>query len=199
MTEKTLLRQEKINARDSLTAEERLERSNEICRRILEDAAYRNAKTVMIYKAVRGEARLDLLETVNAASPEPKRFVYPLCLTHGRMLAVEPGSPDTDGPAWKKGSFGIPAPDPDRGRVIPPEEIDYVICPCTAFDDENRRLGMGGGYYDRFLPLCKNAVITAAAFEIQRAASVPSDDLDQPVNKVFTCLMCQEPPAKTAQ
>ena len=193
MNEKDLLRKEKINARDSLTAEERRERSETACRRILEDEDYRSAKTVMVYKAVRGELRLDLLEAVNAASPAPKRFVYPLCLDRGRMLAVEPGNPDTDSTAWKKGSFGIPEPDLKHGTVVPPEEIDYIICPCTAFDEQNRRLGMGGGSYDRFLPLCKNAVIVAVAYEVQKAGTVPCDELDQPVKKVFTCQRCQEP------
>ena len=193
MMEKDLLRKEKIKARNSLTSEERRERSEAACRRILEDGDYRNAKTVMVYKAVRGELRLDLLESVNASSPEPKRFVYPLCLGKGRMLAVEPGNPDMNSAAWKKGSFRIPEPDPEYGTVVPPEEIDYIICPCTAFDEKNRRLGMGGGYYDRFLPLCKNAVIVAVAFEIQKADSVPCDELDQPVEKVFTCQRCQEP------
>lgn len=52
---------------------------------------------------------------------------------------------------------------------------------------------MGGGYYDRFLPLCKNAVIVAVAYEVQKAGTVPCDELDQPVEKVFTCQRCQEP------
>lgn len=117
--EKDLLRKEKIKARNSLTSEERRERSEAACRRILEDGDYRNAKTVMVYKAVRGELRLDLLESVNASSPEPKRFVYPLCLGKGRMLAVEPGNPDMNSAAWKKGSFRIPEPDPEYGDRRP--------------------------------------------------------------------------------
>ena len=99
--------------------------------------------------------------------------------------AAEPGSPAISGPAWKKGSFGIPEPDPSYGRIIDPEEIDLVICPCTAYDDEGNRLGMGGGYYDRFLPACRKAAIAAAAFDEQRTERVPSEPYDIKMHKIF--------------
>ena len=181
--EKDLLRKEKINARDSLTAEERRERSEAACRRILEDGDYRNAKTVMVYKAVRGELRLDLLESVNASSPEPKRFVYPLCLGKGRMLAVEPGTGDN---AWKSGYMGIPEPAAEKGTVTDPADIDLVIAPCSSFDERCGRLGMGRGFYDRYLPRCTKARIIAAAYEAQRSEEIPLGEYDFPVDAVAT-------------
>ena len=45
---------------------------------------------------------------------------------------------------------------------------------------------MGGGYYDRFLPRCRHAVIIMAAFEEQRVEKVPADSLDVPVAIVVT-------------
>ena len=56
----------------------------------------------------------------------------------------------------------------------------------TGFDEACRRLGMGGGFYDRYLPKCVNAGIVAVAFECQKAKEVPAEAWDKPVDAVFT-------------
>ena len=63
---------------------------------------------------------------------------------------------------------------------------DLVICPGTAFDESGSRLGMGAGYYDRFLPKCVNAVFVLAAFEAQRADEVPQEETDVPMDLIVT-------------
>ena len=178
---KKILRKEKIRARESLAEEVRIRYSAEICRRISETQAYKDAETVMIYKWVRGEVRLDEFE--RAALADGKILVYPLCISKTEMIAVRPG-PDED--AWTAGAFGIREPDPAKGEVVPPGDIDLVISPCSSFDDKCRRLGMGGGYYDRYLPECRNAKVIAAAYEVQRADEIPADEYDRPVNAVIT-------------
>lgn len=180
------LRRGCIAARDALTPQERRERSGTICRKLLADSVYQAAKTVMLYKAVRGETQLSPLETANESAAEKKRFLYPLCIEGHQMLAVAPESTTPEAPGWKRGAFGIWEPDVSHGACVPPEEIDLVICPCAGFDGSGRRIGMGGGYYDRFLPLCQNAHIYAVAFEAQRLERVPARPWDVPMEKVFT-------------
>lgn len=180
------LRKEKIAAREALTEEERFRCSAAICRRITETQAYRDAGTVFAYKWVRGEVKLDALE--EAAARDGKRLVYPLCVSRTEMIAVEPGDCED---AWKdSGSFGIMEPDPEKGRICDPPEIDLVICPCSSFDEEGHRLGMGGGYYDRYLPGCTGAARIAVAFEVQKADEIPSDEHDCPVDAVVTEKCC---------
>ena len=176
------LRKNKIQAREALTEAERLAKSYDICKNISNLPEYAEAETIFAYKWVRGEVKLDELEAM--AAEDGKRLVYPLCITRTEMIAVEPGAGES---AWKEsGSYGIREPVPERGTVTDPADIDLVICPCSSFDEEGRRLGMGGGYYDRYLPLCMNAARIAVAFEVQKAEEIPADELDVPVDKIVT-------------
>lgn len=173
------LRRAGIAARDRMTPMRCGFVSDRIVRNILRSPAFQKAQTVMLYRAVRGEARLQALESV---AGREKRFVYPLCVNKTDMEARRPLVPD----AWKPGPFGIEEPDPARSERIDPWDIDLVLCPCAAFDAEGRRLGMGAGYYDRFLPQCENAYIAAVAFECQRAEAIPAEPWDVPMQEVFT-------------
>ena len=174
------LRRAGIGARDSLTPEAREEMSRRIAERIAASPEFRAAGTVLLYRAVRGEVRLEALE----AAPEAagKRLVYPRCVSDTEMIALLP----VGGDAWAPGRYGIPEPVPERAEPIPPEDIDLVICPGAAFDEGCRRLGMGAGFYDRYLERCVNARIVMAAFECQKAARIPAAPWDRPMEAVFT-------------
>ncbi|MBQ3123620.1 MAG: 5-formyltetrahydrofolate cyclo-ligase, partial [Firmicutes bacterium] len=134
------------------------------------------ATTVMIYKAMKSEVCLDGLED------EGKQVAYPYCINKTDMTALVPFGDD----AWAPGAFGILEPQPEKSEVIMPEDIDLVICPCTAFDKNGNRMGMGAGYYDRFLGKCVNAKIIAVAFDCQNVDTVPSEPHDVRMQKVYT-------------
>lgn len=171
------LRRKCKQARKALAPEERAEKSLRTVRRICESPVFREAKTVMIYAAMGAELSLDELP----AQPEAagKRFCYPLCVSETKMIPMVPG-------AWKTGAYGIREPVREKSEEVSPEEIDLVLCPCTAFDAQCNRMGMGGGYYDRFLPKCVNALAAMTAYEVQKASAVPVNDWDRPADAVFT-------------
>ena len=192
--ERQTLRKSRIAARDALSAEERDYLSKSIVSRILASPVSRQAKTILIYKGIRGEVRLEALEeavSAGVASPSEeavgadfaeKRLVYPLCISKTEMIALEPQGEDS----WKDGYCGIREPVREKSVEIRPEEIDLVICPCTVFDEAGGRMGMGAGFYDRYLPRCTNAHIVAVAFEAQKADCVPMEPWDRPMDLVFT-------------
>ena len=70
------LRKTKIHARDSLSSEERQQLSALISERVATSELYKKAKTVLIYRATRGEVRLENLE--EAKESERKRLAFPL-------------------------------------------------------------------------------------------------------------------------
>ena len=47
----------------------------------------------------------------------------------------------------EQNSFGIW--EPVDGELISPRNLDIAITPTVAFDKNNNRIGMGGGYFDR--------------------------------------------------
>lgn len=174
------LRKAKIRARDTLSPEEREEKSAQIVQRILGSREFQNAKTVMLYRAVRGEVCLNGIE--NSPQAQGKRLVYPRCVSKTEMVALLPYSENS----WEVGYAGIEEPVPEKSEVIAPEEIELVLCPCTVFDENCNRMGFGAGFYDRFLEHCPNAHIMAAAFEVQKTDMVPAESWDKPMNAVFT-------------
>jgi 5-formyltetrahydrofolate cyclo-ligase len=65
--------------------------------------------------------------------------------------------------------------------------IRWVLVPGVAFDRNGKRLGYGGGFYDRLLPsLSPVAIRVAGAFELQVVDRVPSDVHDLAVDAIVT-------------
>ncbi len=175
-----MLRKEKIKARNRLAAAEREWLSLQIVERICSTEVFQKASTVMLYRAIKGEVDLRALEKI--AVNLNKQLVYPLCIGEGEMIALLP----EDETAWQSGFCGIEEPIRMRSVEISPEQIDLVICPCTVFDEACGRMGMGAGFYDRFLPACTNACIVAAAFEVQKAVHIVKNPWDCSMDMIFT-------------
>ena len=81
-------------------------------------------------------------------------------------------------------------PEPS-GRVLPPEEIgrvDALLIPALAVDRGGRRLGQGGGWYDRLLPLRADGVRVFAMVHADElvAGPLPTEAHDEPVDAVIT-------------
>lgn len=121
---------------------DRDEKSAVICRNILSMPEYESAKCVMLYMPIRSEA--DLRPLMRMAVQDGKRVCLPVCRENGGMDAVEYTGEDN----LKAGAFGVSEP---VGNVVAPEEIDLILCPGLAFDENGGRLGYGKGYYDRYL------------------------------------------------
>lgn len=116
----------------------------EICHRILNSDAYRHAKTVFCFVSHGKEPDTSLL--LEQALLDGKILCVPLCKADGGIEARRIHTLDQLSP----GVYGIPEPPADAERFLP-AEIDLSIIPCLAATRDGRRLGKGGGYYDRFL------------------------------------------------
>jgi len=88
------------------------------------------------------------------------------------------------GRALVAGAFGIPEP---TGDPVDPQEIDVVLVPGLAFTRDGRRLGQGGGFYDRFLPLVREDCVTVGVcFAEQIVDDLITEPHDRIVDLVIT-------------
>ena len=71
---------------------------------------------------------------------------------------------------------------PDGPVVVP----DFLLVPLLAFDAAGRRLGYGGGYYDRTLALLPHAVSVGCAYAAQQLDEVPAGEYDARLHAVAT-------------
>ncbi len=86
----------------------------------------------------------------------------------------------------QKGRFGIWEPN-NSCAVIPPEELDLIFIPAVAIDTHGNRIGMGKGYYDRYLEKCVKAFKVGVVFGAQISKeNFKPKAWDVPMGKVIT-------------
>ena len=168
-----------IMARRGLPQAERAAANAAICARILAMPCFQKAEKLLLYAAFGGE--VDLAVLAEQAARLGKTVAYPVC---GEGFTLTAAVPEPDG--WEAGAYGIRTPILTKSRLLAPEELDLVLVPCTAFDAACRRVGMGKGYYDRYLPRCQNAVTLGVAFEVQRVERAAADPHDRQLDSYAT-------------
>ncbi len=85
--------------------------------------------------------------------------------------------------------YGIAEPEPGTPHVTR-LSCSLMLVPLVAFDDNGTRMGMGGGYYDRFiggLPTTLRPRLVGVAHEVQRSPSaLPRARWDVPLDDIVT-------------
>ncbi len=76
----------------------------------------------------------------------PDTLTYCLPVLSGDVLRFAPWRP---GQPLTANRYGIPEPDVAADDTLSAEQMALVVAPLVGFDAQCRRLGMGGGWYDR--------------------------------------------------
>lgn len=177
--QKAAQRKAGIAARRALSDTQRTRSNAALCARIMALDCFKKAENILLYAAFGGEADLSTLAV--EAARQGKTLAYPVCGEGFSLTAAVPG-PD----GWEVGAYGIRTPILSRSEVLRPDQLDLVLVPCTAFDAVCRRVGMGKGYYDRYLPRCTRAVKLGVAFEAQRVDKAAVDAHDETLDGFVT-------------
>ncbi len=135
-------------------------------------------KTIMVYASMRDEvATHGLIQRLLS-----KKLVVglPKCYTGGHMEAYS----ITDFKELTEGRFGIL--EPPAKQLLKPETIELVLVPGCAFGRDMSRLGYGGGYYDRYLPRCKQAMRVGLGYQFSVTEAVPIEKFDVLMDVLIT-------------
>ncbi len=136
------------------------------------------AAGVMSFLNLRSEPDMSLLHHPWLACDRP--LMAPRVGANG----IEPVLLKRKDASFSLDASGIRAPD---GPTVPTEMVDLVVVPGLAFDHEGRRLGRGGGHYDRFLPKLRRETVTiGVCFDTQVVERVPTSDHDWRLQYVVT-------------
>lgn len=115
-----------------------------ITRRLIETDDYETAKTIFAFVGTKREIDTKaLLEDIIAKG---KTLCVPLCTGDGIMELRQIHSFDE----LLEGTYGILEPIAST-PVVPESDVDLAIVPCVSCSHSGKRLGQGGGFYDRFM------------------------------------------------
>jgi 5-formyltetrahydrofolate cyclo-ligase len=173
------LRQKMLAMRRALSANETESRSSSLKENILSLPEYKNAKKIMAFLAMKGESNLDGF--IRQALLDGKEVYIPVCLPErqmeaGRLIDME---------HFEKGPLGLRNL-PAGYEVTSPESLDLVLIPGLAVSQEGIRLGIGAGYYDRYLARVPFEKRVAALWDFQVIPDIPSEPFDQKIAKIVT-------------
>jgi 5-formyltetrahydrofolate cyclo-ligase len=116
------------------------------------------------------------------------RLALPVTPPRGQPLTFRAWAP---GAALRAGPMGIS--EPISGDELRP---DILLVPLLAFDRAGRRLGYGGGYYDRTLAALPGAKAIGIAYAGQEMPEVPAGPQDFRLPLIATeagVIVCGDP------
>lgn len=164
---KNVMRRAFLAKRRALPADFIREKSALIAARLMLLPQFAEAEVVMCYSAMRDEVQT--YGIIKRALKEGKKVCIPYIRGAGLMDAAQV----KDMADLTEGTFGILTVRQDRLRAVDPADISAVVLPGVAFGRRGERLGMGAGFYDRFLPKARRAAFLAPAFSCQIGEGIP--------------------------
>lgn len=173
--EKKLLRKELLKKREEMSDEFIKNTSNKIFDKISIMDCYKNAKTIMIYVTYNKE--LITYDFINRMISDGKRVITPTCRRdHTMALCVTKSFPD----GFEKTKLGIWEIPEESAELVSEDELDLIISPGIAFTLEGKRLGYGGGYYDRlFEKIRDDCLILCPTFDSFFIEDIPMEEHDR--------------------
>ncbi|WP_223787910.1 5-formyltetrahydrofolate cyclo-ligase [Marinicella meishanensis] len=148
--------------------------SAQVVQHIIESSLWQQALKVAIYWPCQGEIDLTALLTgsdkaiyLPAIQGQNMQFQR-----HHENLILHPHRYGMRQPAFIEG--------------LTPAPLDLCLMPLLGFDEQGNRLGLGGGFYDRYFADQPPTTLAGVAHAFQQVAQLPTDAWDVKLQHIFT-------------
>jgi len=174
--------------RQALSTQECRRAAQGLAQQLTRLPAYRSNRRVAMYFA--NDNELDPSVAMSHAQDCGKQcfvpVLYPGCL---RKLWF---APVLEKQNYAPNKLGIPEPTGSSRHWLSPMQLDLIVLPLVAFDQNGNRIGMGGGYYDRTLAylqqrkIWRRPQLVGIAYEFQCLDSIDTDNWDVGLQTIVT-------------
>ncbi|WP_409160437.1 5-formyltetrahydrofolate cyclo-ligase [Pectobacterium sp. B2J-2] len=180
------IRQAVRQNRRLLTSEQQALFAQQACKRVIAHPKIIEAESVAVFLSFDGE--LDTQPLIQQLWRQGKRVylpvLHPFCVGHLLFLRY---APDTE---LVRNRLKIMEPRLDVRQVLPLPQLDILLTPLVAFDQQGQRLGMGGGFYDRTLQyrnqMSRGPYPIGLAHDCQQVDALPVESWDIPLPEMIT-------------
>lgn len=174
--DKKTLRQEIRQKKRQMTEQQIVKASERLGELFCSSEEYRTAQTIYGYLPYNQEVRT--VPMLEQAIRDGKRVAVPKVYGEEMRFIYMDDLTQVD-----EGYAGIPEPVADG--PVADDKTALVLMPGLAFDREGRRIGYGGGFYDRFLADEPEHPTVALCYEFQMVDRVPTEEFDMRVDRIF--------------
>lgn len=174
--DKKELRRQIREMKRAMTEEQIVAASERLGELFLDCPQYKEANTIYGYLPYNQEVRT--VPMLEQAMKDGKRVAVPKCYGEEmRFIYMD------DLSKVEKGYANIPEPIADE--PVADDKTALVLMPGMAFTKDGKRMGYGGGFYDKFLAAEPNHPTVALCYSFQMVEDLPTEDYDIPVDCVL--------------
>jgi 5-formyltetrahydrofolate cyclo-ligase len=182
LMDKKELRKETIERRDRIPSEVRTIKDRTIRDVFLGLKLYSECSRLLLFASFRSE--VNTFPIIEKALQTGKRVALPRVNRSEKVLdlyyidSLE---------QLERGYMGIQEPVVAPERIAMVEDMEVIVLPGVAFDEQGGRIGYGGGYYDRLIGSIRGRPhLIALAYEEQILPKIPMDPHDIRVDLIVT-------------
>jgi 5-formyltetrahydrofolate cyclo-ligase len=177
MVQRNQLRQDLRQQRNKLSRQQQLAAANAIAANIKCTPEFQHATSIGAYLANDGE--ISPVNIIKHAWQDHKAVYLPKVKANNDLLFAR----YQQGSTLAKNQYGILEPTTTDSV----ENMAVILVPLVGFDCSGNRLGMGGGYYDRYLASRQqNTYLIGLAHQCQQVSQLAVNRWDIPLNVIIT-------------